>query len=125
MGTALKVTTFQQRFSDLFEESEKTIMTLAKELHVSNQTVSAWKTGARSPKEPTIIAIAKHFGVSVEWLMGFDVDKEQPKEQDRKIVIPDSELFKKITEHMSYDDYQTVMAIYSKTYERMKEEGLI
>ena len=48
---------------------------LSKDLHVSNQTISAWKVGARSPKEPTIIAIADHFGVSVKWLMGFDVPK--------------------------------------------------
>lgn len=75
-----KVATFKERFSALFDESGKTIVDLSKELHVSNQTVSAWKLGERSPKEPTIIAIANYFGVSVQWLMGFDVDKSQTKE---------------------------------------------
>lgn len=74
--TNAKITTFRSRFNQLFEESDKTTTELAKELHVSNQTISAWKTGARSPKEPMIIGIAKHFGVSVEWLMGFDSQKE-------------------------------------------------
>jgi transcriptional regulator with XRE-family HTH domain len=83
MGTGLKVSTFQQRFATLFDESEKTITELAKELHVSNQTISAWKTGTRSPKEPTIIAIANYFGVRVDWLMGFDVEK---KPSTREII---------------------------------------
>lgn len=75
MCTGDKVSTFKQRFATLFEESGKTTTELANDLHVSNQTISAWKTGVRSPKEPTIIAIAKYFNVTVEWLMGFDVAK--------------------------------------------------
>lgn len=70
-----KVTTFKERFAILCNESEKTITDLSKELHVSNQTISAWKLGTRSPKEPTVIAIANHFHVSVEWLLGFNVPK--------------------------------------------------
>lgn len=72
-----KVSTFKERFTELFEESKKTTTELAKNLHVSNQTISAWKTGARSPKEPTIVAIANYFNVDVRWLMGFDVEKEK------------------------------------------------
>lgn len=60
MQKGTKVATFRERFSDLFEESELSITKLAKELHVSNQTISAWKTGMRSPKEPnkTVASIA-------------------------------------------------------------------
>jgi len=75
MSTALKVSTFRERFAELYNDSEKTMKDLSAELHVSNQTISAWKVGTRSPKEPTIIAIANHFNVSVQWLMGFDVPK--------------------------------------------------
>lgn len=71
-----KVSSFKERFKELFDESDTTATELAKKLHVSNQTISAWKTGDRSPKELTIIAIARYFGVSVPWLMGFDVEKE-------------------------------------------------
>ena len=72
-----KIKTFRERFTELFEDSGKTITELSKDLHVSNQTISAWKTGARSPKEPTIIAISDYFHVSVAWLMGFDVEKQE------------------------------------------------
>ena len=117
------VSNFKDRFSELFEESGKTTTSLAAELRVSNQTVSAWKTGARSPKEPTVIAIADYFGVSVQWLLGFDVEKEAPKSKTA-IVIPNSEMFTKIVHYMSTADYETVMGIFDKTYKKMKERGV-
>ena len=82
MGKIFKVTTFKERFGQLLDESEKTMTDLSKELHVSNQTISAWKLGTRSPKEPTVIAIANHFRVSVEWLLGFNVPKDYKLKMD-------------------------------------------
>ena len=122
--TNLKVSTFRERFTTLFEESEKTIKELSKDLHVSYQTISAWKLGTRSPKEPTIIAIAEIFGVDVRWLMGFDVEKKAVKSSS-PIIIPDSEKFRKVVSSMSVEDYETVMGIYEKTYKLMKERGEI
>ena len=123
MGTGLKVATFQQRFAALFEESGKTIMELSKELHISNQTVSAWKTGARSPKEPTIIAIAKHFKVNVAWLMGYDVDKMEPVEESRPIFTPDSDKWRLIITNMTLEDYEMVRDAFNRTERRLREEG--
>ena len=123
MGTGLKVATFQQRFATLFEESEKTITELSKELHISNQTVSAWKTGARSPKEPTVIAIAKHFRVNVAWLMGYDVDKIEPIEESRPIFTPDSDKWRIIITNMTIEDYEMVRDAFNRTEKRLREEG--
>lgn len=75
---AEKISTFRERFEELCESSGKTNTELAKDLHVSNQTISAWKTGVRSPKEPAIASIANYFRVSLKWLMGFDVRKDVP-----------------------------------------------
>ena len=75
MYTNTKVTTFKERFSDLCAESYMTDSRIADGLKVSKQTISAWKTGTRSPKEPTIITISQFFHVSIAWLMGFDVPK--------------------------------------------------
>lgn len=74
--TGKKIKTFRERFVELCNESPLGTVSLADKLHVSRQTINAWKVGTRSPKDLTVIAIAKHFGVSVEWLMGFDVQKE-------------------------------------------------
>ena len=117
MYTKQKVSTFRDRFSELVNESKKTTVALAKELHVSNQTVSAWKTGTRSPKEPTIIAIAKYFKVNVSWLMGFDVEKYT---EEKTSMIPDLDTFKKIFLAMTPDDSATVMRIFEKTELAMK-----
>ena len=72
-----KVSTFRERFTELCDSNPKNDSEIASELHVSRQTVHYWKLGERSPKTPTIIAIANCFGVDVAWLMGFDVQKYQ------------------------------------------------
>lgn len=122
--TGLRNSTFRERFTELFEESGKTVVELAKELHVSYQAISAWKTGARSPKEPTVVAIAKYFKVRVEWLMGFDVEKDAPH-GDAPIVVPDTAMFRKIMEYMSVADYEMVMEAFDRTYKKMKEMGVV
>ena len=75
MKTVQRVSDFRERFNVLYAESDKTNTDLGKDLHVSNQTISAWRYGIRSPKEPTIRSIADYFGVSVKWLLGFDVPR--------------------------------------------------
>ena len=124
---AVKVATFQSRFASLFDESEKTTTQLAKELHVSNQTISAWKTGTRSPKEPTILSIARYFGVTVEWLMGFNVKKEADVAEEKKreftIFVPSKNVVK-MTPYMTQEDYENVVKAFERAYEKMKELGV-
>ena len=43
---------------------------------ISKQTVSAWKSGDRTPKRPTVITIASFFNVSVPWLLGVSDDDQ-------------------------------------------------
>ena len=119
MFTGQKVSNFQERFSQLVEESGKSLLKLSKELHMSNQALSTWKTGLRSPKMPTIMAVAEYFGVNVEWLLGFDVVKKA----NRHIIISNSDLFRKIIMGMTPQDYETVMKIFEKTETAMKERG--
>lgn len=120
--TNLKVATFQERFSQLCEENSGSLTTLAELLHVSKQTVSAWKCGTRSPKQPTIVAIADHFNITIEWLMGFDVERNR-KRNDKQIVICDSKLFLKIMDELKSDEYYTVMEIFTNAEHRLRERG--
>lgn len=41
------------------------------------------------------------------------------------IVVPNNELFNKVVKFMEPDDYVTVMTIFEKTYNKMKERGEI
>ena len=91
-----KIATFQQRLIEVVSEKSLSNSTIAKEIGISKQTLSAWLTGERSPKRPTINAIASYFGVSPIWLMGYDVEKKfsdsiqiakkppTPEEQERR-----------------------------------------
>lgn len=123
--TNLKIKTFRERFIELCEENPKNDTALAKALHVSKQTISAWKIGTRSPKEPTIIAIAKYFCVSIPWIMGFDVDKTEPVEESRPIFTPDSDKWRLIITNMTIEDYEMVRDAFNRTERRLHEEGKI
>lgn len=69
----MKIATCQERLKELFEQSGKPDADIAADLNVSKQTISSWRTGARSPKRTMIETISKVFGVSIEWIMGYDV----------------------------------------------------
>lgn len=95
--TKQKTATFKERFTELCDSSPKSDTAIANDLHVSKQTVCCWKSGVRSPKQPMVITIANYFGVSITWLMGFDVPREQnepkktesndvPKTEEAKIL---------------------------------------
>ena len=121
MPTGQRVSNFKDRFNELFKESGKTNTDLGKELHVANQTISAWRHGIRSPKEPTVIAIADYFKVNVEWLLGFDVEKRVRNQ--RTVFIPDSELFRKLILAMSPLDYEVMMDILERTNQKLRDLG--
>lgn len=122
--TGLKVATFKERFNELCENNPQNASGIADDLRVSRQTVSAWRSGYRSPKEPTIIAIAKHFNVTVPWLMGFDVDKYEAVEEPAHFVIQNIKQFSHLMQYMTQDEYDFVVAAFDKAHERMKEKGI-
>lgn len=69
-----RVSSFQDRLSELCSKAGIKDSELARTLQVSKQTVSSWRHGTRSPKKPTIMVIAELFKVNPMWLMGYDLD---------------------------------------------------
>lgn len=91
--TGQKVTTFKERFSDLLSGRAESDTELAKKMNVSKQTISAWKLGERNPNRLTTVAIAQFFGVNIDWLYGFDVEKyAEVKKNIPAEIIPVSQL---------------------------------
>lgn len=82
----LKIATSQDRLNELFDSDPRNDTAIAAELNVSKQTISAWRAGTRSPKKDMILKIAELYHVSIEWLMGFDVDRP-----DIVITAPDEQ----------------------------------
>lgn len=76
--TGEKVASFTQRFSQLCDEYVNdggTQQQFASLLGVSRQTIGAWCSGDRSPKQPTVMFISDKLGVDIAWLNGFDVPR--------------------------------------------------
>ena len=71
----MKVATSIERLNDLFDSDSRSDTAIAADLHVSKQTLSAWRKGRRSPKKSVLIKIAELYNVSIEWILGFDVEK--------------------------------------------------
>ena len=66
----MKNNTFGQKLKLLRKNRGLTERQLGECLNFSNQSVSFWENGEREPKLDTLIAIAKFFDVSVDYLLG-------------------------------------------------------
>lgn len=122
----MKVATNQERLIELFDADPRNDSAIAADLGVSKQTISAWRNGTRSPKKPMLIEICRKFNVSIEWLMGFDVEKSPSGgrgvvERKIPIVVPDNERFVRLIHYMPVEEYQMVMEAFERAEKRMKE----
>ena len=61
---------FGKKLQDLRKENGMTQRELGDRLGYSNQTVSFWESGRREPDLDALVAIAKVFDVSVDYLLG-------------------------------------------------------
>lgn len=118
----MKVATSQERLNELFDSDPRSDTAIAEALGVSKQAFSMWRHGTRSPKKSVLISISNLYNVSIEWLMGFDVEKNGAPEQSH-VFIPDSEGFRILVKYMPQDDYLMVMQAFEKAYKKAKEAG--
>ena len=63
---------------------------LAKILHVSQQTVTAWETGKAEPSSSAISSLADYFNVTTDYLLGRDVKEENSTDTKDLAKIMDS-----------------------------------
>lgn len=70
-------------FERLMNEAGETHYQVAKATGVSQSTLSDWKLGKTTPRNPTLKKLADHYGVSVSYLKGETAErtvKEKPAE---------------------------------------------
>lgn len=118
----MKVSNSVERLNELFDSDARNDTSIAKALGVSKQSVCSWRAGKRSPKKPMLIKISEMFNVSIEWLMGFDVDRNGIS--NKPIFLPDSGKFTKMTSYMTQEDYETVVKAFERAYKKMQELGV-
>ncbi|MGN1104355.1 MAG: helix-turn-helix transcriptional regulator [Candidatus Coproplasma sp.] len=61
---------FKERLKELRVERKLSQADLAKELNVSQRSISSWETGFRQPDFETLERIAKFFDVTTDYLLG-------------------------------------------------------
>lgn len=71
----IQIATFANRLRAAASEQGYSLTELADRVGLSRQTISAYATGMRQPKPPTLAALAAALEVSPEWLSGYNVDK--------------------------------------------------
>lgn len=92
---------------------------LAKAIEQSASSITMYETGRREPDLETLEALADVFNVTLGSIVSGETRNGAP------IVIPDSDRFRLIMQYMSATDYDMVMDAYERTYNRMKEMGVI
>lgn len=102
----MKITTSTERLKELLNSDARSYTSIASELNVSKQIVSAWANGRRSPKKTTLAKIAEIYNVSIDWLMGFDVEKN---ETIHKQPDPEIQIVSAMMESMSAEQRQQVI----------------
>ena len=66
------MSTFKDNLKTLRTETNIGQVELAKALGVSNGIISLWENGLREPNMSSLIAIAKFFNVSIDFLVGLE-----------------------------------------------------
>ena len=88
------------------------------------------QTGRKpTPDIITLKKIADGMGITLQALLDMIVDSEfvglNTRKDNYPIVIPNTDRFLRIMAHMTPEDYETIMKIYTRTYDRMKKNGEI
>lgn len=69
---------FAERLSELRRGSGLTIEAFATAFSAKQNTVRDWLNGKVLPRADALIGIARHFGVSIDWLLGIDGAPKHP-----------------------------------------------
>ena len=63
---------FADRLKELRLEKQVGQVELANSINVSKGIISLWENGLREPSLSNLVAIAKYFGVSIDYLVGLE-----------------------------------------------------
>ena len=94
---------FISRLDQARREKGLTQRELANRVGVTEVSMSRYVNGARVPKGPIVVNIAKALGVSVDYLVGTSSVKKRQTNADRIRNMSDEELAELITGSLNFD----------------------
>lgn len=85
---------FQTRLKELREAAGyRSQQSFADAFGVAQSTVGGWEAGKREPNYETTMRLARFFGVSIDYLLGVDKEKEPlPIAENRPLYPPEYDL---------------------------------
>ena len=118
------------------EENRISQRELARRCGLSNAQISILEYGKNkqtgrkpTPDIITLKKLADGMGITLQSLLDAIGDSEfvglNTRQDSYPIVIPNTDRFLRIMASMTPEDYETIMRIYTRTYNRMKEKGEI
>ena len=106
-------TAFKDNLRQLMAGRGYSNLALSLEIKIPAATISRYLTGNRTPDLPYVVKIADFFGVSIDWLLGFNGDKFDVMPQEVQDVATCYQL-------ATPDDRRVVQAVLQK-YKQSKE----
>ena len=118
------------------EENRISQREFARRCGLSNAQISILEYGKNkqtgrkpTPDIITMKKISEGMGISLQSLFEMVGDSEyvglNTRSDSYPIVIPNTDRFLRIMASMTPEDYETIMKIYTRTYDRMKKNGEI
>lgn len=98
---------FRSRLQELMDSRGLSMKALAEQINMTPATVSRYLSSDRTPDLAYVARLAEHFGVSIDWMLGFDDDKYAPLPKEHQELI---NLYSMATP----DDRRVVQAVLSK-----------
>lgn len=84
-GTVITMN-FAEKLLNLRTEYGYSQETLAEKLNVSRQAVSKWESGATLPETDKVIALSNFFGVSTDYLLKDNIQRDSHDSLDRVVL---------------------------------------
>ncbi|MCL1832382.1 MAG: helix-turn-helix domain-containing protein [Oscillospiraceae bacterium] len=80
---------FQERLKKLRNDNKLSQIEMAKQLHISNSTISSYERGDIAPSIEALKSIAKHFDVSTDYLLCLS-DLPYPLSSTTELRLPEN-----------------------------------
>jgi transcriptional regulator with XRE-family HTH domain len=120
-GDIMKFPETANRIRQILDLRGMTAQQLAERSGVGKSSISHYVNGSNEPHNQNAGKMAAVLHCDPQWLMGFDVDKAN---DETPVFIPNTENWSKAIRYMDPDDYKTVLEIFKKAFDKMKEKGV-
>ncbi len=93
LSTALTILcyNFYMNFAEILKKlrynTGETQKVLSEKIGYSQSIISEWEKGTKEPTAQAIIALAKHYNLTTDYILGFDNNRDESFDKDEQLLI--------------------------------------